>query len=246
MNSLNASLSFAGSSSGDNISKVSHAQLNVNDLQTVLNGRTYLRADIQEGDIIFWFGASCHDSFNSAGYLPPMLQNGLFKSLGSDYAAGTYKAASILYYHVVTEASKGMLIGFNKVIPNNYTSPTTFLYVVRGADPSSIASVERTRRTNTARPTFPSIDISSNDYILAMTASGANTTTYLPFVPSAGYDDSVILGSNLGSTGRRVSSGILLRKPGVSGSYTEPTWSLSGTDQTYFTNVSLVMRLSPK
>tara|TARA_R110002153_G_scaffold58180_1_gene159602 strand:- start:204 stop:944 length:741 start_codon:yes stop_codon:yes gene_type:complete len=245
MSSLKHSLDSVASASGG-VSKVSHSVSILNDLQDVLSGLTYLEGDMQEGDIVFWLGTGCHASFNLTTKLYPSFHNQLFTLLSSDYSGGTYKSSLAVHYHVLTTASKGMLIGFLNNMANNYSSPVNFLYVVRGVDPNSITSFEETRRTTTAKPTFPAIDISSNDYILAMTASGSNNNNYLPFLPSAGYDDFVSQASGgLGNANYKVASGILLRKPGVSGSYTEPTWNISGTNQTVFTNTSLVIKLSP-
>jgi len=246
MGSLNSLFSQVAQPASSGVTVVASAIINVNDLQTVLNGRVWLEGDMQEGDIVFWFGTGCHTSSNATSKLYPVFSSipTMFTLLNTDYSGGTYKSSTAIFYHVLKSPCKGgMLLGFQNTLANNYTAPVNFVYVVRGVDPSKI-SFEETRRTTTARPTFPPIDISSNDYILAMTASGSNNNNYLPFLPSAGYDNFISKGSNLGAT-YKVASAILLRKPGVEGSYTEPTWNLAGTNQTYFSNSSTVVKLSP-
>jgi PPE-repeat protein len=117
------------------------------------------------------------------------------------------------------------------------------VFVVRGVDPGSISAI-KSDTANTRNVYFNPINISDSDYVLCVGTTGSNSLQPNDsFSISSGYIDSVSMLNDI-YTGIDTRSAAILRKPGTSGAYTEPTWThpSSGSADS---SCGCVIKLSP-
>ena len=202
-----------------------------------------LEGDMKKGDIIF-FACGLVYSSNVTAALGPSFTTS-WTELKTANTGGSYNVSMAVHYHVLDHDSSGMYLGMDGDQYHSLTvasmNPAAIAFVLRGVDPDSISAVTRTA-SNTAYATFNPIEITSSDYILAVGYSGANFSSLTHTLPSD-FINSASQNTNYKS-GNNTLASVLLRKPEVSGSYTETTWQTSA-DNSAYTNATCAIKLTP-
>jgi hypothetical protein len=150
---------------------------------------------------------------------------------------------------VLEEDSSGMILGIDDeewahLIDYGFADQVNnspLVIVLRGVNPDSLQAVTKSN-INSPYAYFNPITITDSDYVLPVAVS-AFTSNLTGFTISSGSDEilqQVVDNKNYA----HCLSAAVLRKPGVSGSYTETTWTLTSTS-TSDACATAIIKLSP-
>jgi len=204
--------------------------------------------DMKKGDIIFFIGAMSLQNGIYQNILKPTFTQA-WTELASFAASDTNRAYLNISYHVLEEDSSGMILGIDdeewaRLIDYDWSDQVNnspLVIVLRGVNPDTLQAVTKSN-INSTYAYFDPITITDSDYVLPIAVS-SHTSNSSSFTISNGYDE--ILQQYVDNRNyQHCLSAAVLRKPGVSGSYTETTWTLANTS-TADACAAAIVKLSP-
>ena len=210
-----------------------------------------LSADMKKGDIVLFIGAMSLRNGAYQSLLKPTFTQA-WTELASLAGSDTYRAYLNISYYVLEEACSGIILGIDDeewaMIIDSQTygfydqvNNSPLAMVLRGVNPDSLEAVTKSN-TNSSYAYFDPITITDSDYVLPVAVS-ASQSSIPTFTISSGYDELLEQYVDNRNEAHCLSAAVL-RKPGVSGSYTETTWTLSNTSTTD-ASATAIIKLSP-